>query len=200
VDWKDAFGWWCTFSSIFFIWPQVYRSFRHDTTQGIAPLGNAYAILGSNLWFFYSFWQNIPAGYWANVAFTSAQTLISVVLIRHKKMTWRFFGMFFGGSILISVATYSVSIELLGLAATLLSVGGMFPQFVHVMRTHDLHGLSVPSLRILVTSCVSWFLYGIFIGELFYWLPQLVLIPANAYILMKATRWRTANLKAAAGL
>jgi uncharacterized protein with PQ loop repeat len=76
----------------------------------------------------------------------------------------------------------------------------MFPQFVHVMRTHDLHGLSVPSLRILVTSCVSWFLYGIFIGELFYWLPQLVLIPANAYILMKATRWRTANLKAAAGL
>ena len=189
MDWKDAFGWWCTASSIIFIWPQVYRTLRHDTTQGIAPLGNAYAILSSNLWFFYSFWQEIPAGYWANVAFTSAQCLICYVLIRHEKMTWLFFFGFFEASVLIAVAANAISIELLGLSATVLSIGGMAPQFLHVLRTHDLHGLSVPSLTILVSSCVSWFLYGLFIAEFYYWLPQIILIPANTVILWKAYSW-----------
>jgi uncharacterized protein with PQ loop repeat len=104
-------------------------------------------------------------------------------------MTWLFFFGFFAASVLIAVAANAISIELLGLSATVLSIGGMAPQFLHVLRTHDLHGLSVPSLTILVSSCVSWFLYGLFIAEFYYWLPQIILIPANTVILWKAYSW-----------
>ena len=193
VDWKDAFGWWCTCTSVAFIWPQVFRSFRHDTTQGISPLGCVYAIVGSNVWFFYSFWQHIPAGYAANVAFTAAQSLIAYVLIRHAKMSWAYFLSFFAASVLISVVSYGISIDVLGWAAIIMSVTGAVPQFAHVVKTHDLHGLSVPSLSILVTSCVSWFLYGFFINEVYYWIPQVLFIPMNSFILWKAHTWHSRN-------
>jgi uncharacterized protein with PQ loop repeat len=163
--------------------------YRHNSTHGLSPLGNAYGILGSNVWFAYSWYLDRPAGWWANVSFTIASSLIGIQLIRHKSMKpIMLFGAFaIAGAVVLPV--HQINVEAVGWAAIILSVTGTAPQFIHVIRTHNLHGISVLSYSILVTSCVSWMSYGFMLHDPIYWYPQLIFVPANSYILFKAASW-----------
>lgn len=192
-------GPWCTAISVAFVWPQVWRVWRHDTTHGLSPFATVHNIVGSNNWFVYGVLIGRPAGWLANVSFTSAMTMIAIVQIRHKVMKPSLLAAGFGFSALASGAAASVSTPLAGWLAIATSTSAMAPQFLHVVRTHNLHGISIPSMVLTVTSSVSWLSYGVAIGDPLFVIPQLLFIPANSYILLRAHRWHSDPVAATHG-
>ena len=48
---------WCIGLGLAFIWPQVWRAVRHDTSHGISPFGLIHGLVGSALWLTYGLLQ-----------------------------------------------------------------------------------------------------------------------------------------------
>lgn len=191
VDATALLGAWCTTISVAFVWPQVWRVWRHDTTHGLSPFATVHNIVGSNNWFVYGVLIGRPAGWLANVSFTAAMTMIALAQIRHKVMNPWLLAAGFAVSGLASWAAAAVSTPLAGWLAIATSTSAMAPQFLHVVRTHNLHGISIPSMVLTVTSSFSWLSYGVAIGDPLFVIPQLLFIPANSYILLRAHRWHS---------
>jgi uncharacterized protein with PQ loop repeat len=183
-------GAWCTTLSIVFIWPQVWRVWAARTTAGLSPLATANNIVSSNLWLAYGIAVARPAGWLANVSFTAAITAIAVALIRDRAMSWWMLQSAYGMSFAIIAATLAVSESSVAWAAIILGVASMVPQLMRVWKADDLGGISLPSMAILMVSCLSWAVYGVVADVILYTVPQLLLIPANGYIAVRAARWR----------
>ena len=191
IGFVTLLGAWCTTISVAFVWPQVWRVWRHDTTLGLSPFATVHNIVGSNNWFVYGVLIGRPAGWLANVSFTAAMTMIALAQIRHRTMRASWLAAGFAASAVLSWGAASISTPAAGWLAIATSTTAMAPQFVHVVRTHNLHGISIPSMVLTVTSSFSWLSYGVAIGDPLFVIPQLLFIPANGYILLRAHRWHS---------
>ena len=80
---QDAWGVWCTVSNIAFVWPQVWRTVRHDTTHGISPFATLHGMVGAALWFTYGLQEAIPAMWVSNASFLMAQSIMGAVMLRN---------------------------------------------------------------------------------------------------------------------
>jgi MtN3 and saliva related transmembrane protein len=183
----------CAILSIGFIWPQVWRSLRHNTTHGISPFGMIHGLLGSTLWLTYGIIEGIFPVALANASFITAQSLIIFVAYRNGHI---------GGRVLS--ATYPVVAGMLivltqlpaspvGLTAVLVSGSSIIPQFIHVLRTDNLHGISITSYILTITNCTSWLLYGFVISDLMISAQNFVAVPIFTYVTWRAWRWRVNN-------
>jgi MtN3 and saliva related transmembrane protein len=190
---KVFFQIWCIAFGLAFIWPQVWRAVRHDTSHGISPFGLMHGLVGSSLWLTYGILQGDVAIWFANTSFIIAQSIIISVVYRHGKIP---------RVVLIRVAASLVALALLltqvsatpvGFIAIAISGSSIIPQLIHVIRTENLHGISISSYLLTIVNCSSWLLYGFYVKDPMVSAQNFFAIPIFIYITAKAARWRSAN-------
>jgi uncharacterized protein with PQ loop repeat len=76
--------------------------------------------------------------------------------------------------------------------ATTVSVTSLMPQVVHVVKTENLHGISVGSWLMTIMSASSWMVYGWMLDDVIMSVINYFTIPMMIFIMMKAIRWRVA--------
>ncbi|MSO59357.1 MAG: PQ-loop repeat-containing protein [Ilumatobacteraceae bacterium] len=186
-------GAWCLIVSLSFIWPQVWRVFNENSTHGLSTVGNLYSLIGSILWLAYGVFKHRPPIYISNFSFLVAGTLICWQLVHHKKMKRLHIVTAYALGIFLALGAHSISVAAVGWLAIVVSTSGIMPQTIHVINTHSLHGISVVSYRITLTSSISWLIFGITVHDPIVALPSLIIGPCVAYILIKAQRWHASD-------
>jgi uncharacterized protein with PQ loop repeat len=80
--------------------------------------------------------------------------------------------------------------SLIGITAVCISGSAIIPQFIHVLRTDNLHGISLTSYTLTIITCTVWLLYGFVISDFMISAQNFVAIPIMLFITHKAWRWR----------
>lgn len=152
-----------------------------------------HGLVGSSLWLTYGILQGDIAIWFANSSFIIAQSIIIFVVYRHGKIP---------RVVLIRVAASLVTLALLltqisatpvGFIAIAISGSSIIPQLIHVIRTENLHGISISSYLLTIVNCTSWLLYGFYVDDPMVSAQNFIAIPIFVYITVKAARWRSAN-------
>ncbi|MBU6226247.1 MAG: hypothetical protein KGQ43_01540 [Acidobacteria bacterium] len=172
--------------SMLFIWPQVFRVYRNDTVEGLAPLGALQGMSGSILWSIYGLSQSDMPLFGSNLLVAVAIALLAAAMVRHdvvKRTT-----VFALVTIVIGLGfvTGAVSTTLLGMLAFAVGALSVLPQTFKVLRDPDLQGVSVSSNALLFVTSSTWMCYGLAIGDALVTLPNVLVIPCSAIIVAKA--------------
>jgi len=183
-------GVWCTFTSLIFIWPQVWRMVRHDTSHGISPFSIAHGLVGSAMWFSYGISMSRDAIWISNGQFIAAQLIIISVLFRHGSMKTSMMLKFASVLAVLLLVTIPASPSVVGWMATTVSVTSLMPQVLHVVKTENLHGISVVSWLMTIMSAASWMIYGWMLNDVIMSVINYFTIPMMIFIMVKAIRWR----------
>lgn len=186
-------GAWCTFTSLIFIWPQVWRMVKHDTSHGVSPFSIAHGLVGASLWFTYGISMGRDAIWISNGQFITAQIIIISVLYRHGSMSIALMAKFAGALGALLLIAVPVSPSTVGWMATTVSVTSLMPQVVHVIKTDNLHGISVGSWLMTIVSAASWTVYGWMLDDVIMAVINYFTIPMMIFIATKAIVWRRHN-------
>lgn len=176
--------------SISFIWPQVWRSLRHNTTHGISPFGLVHGLIGATLWLSYGIHERITPVAIANTSFLTAQSLIIYVAYKNGHIERRVITATYPVVLAILVFLTPLPASFIGITAVLISGSAIIPQFIHVLRTDNLHGISLTSYTLTIITCTVWLLYGFVISDFMISAQNFVAIPIMLFITHKAWRWR----------
>lgn len=179
--------------SISFIWPQVWRSLRHNTTHGISPFGLVHGLIGATLWLSYGINERIAPVAIANTSFVVAQTLIIYVAYKNGHIERRVITAAYPVVFAILIFLNPVPSAVIGVIAVLISGSSIIPQFIHVLRTENLHGISLTSYTLTIITCVVWLLYGFVISDLMISAQNFLAIPILLFMTQKAWRFRRNN-------
>jgi MtN3 and saliva related transmembrane protein len=190
---KVLFQIWCITFGLAFIWPQVWRAVRHDTSHGISPFGLMHGLVGSSLWLTYGILQSDIAIWFANSSFIIAQSIIISVVYRHGKIPRVVLIRVAASLIALALLLTQISATPVGFIAIAISGSSIIPQLIHVIRTENLHGISISSYLLTIVNCSSWLLYGFYVDDLMVSAQNFIAIPIFVYITAKAARWRSAN-------
>ncbi|MEY3806346.1 MAG: hypothetical protein RIR69_1158 [Actinomycetota bacterium] len=183
----------CAILSIGFIWPQVWRSLRHNTTHGISPFGLIHGLLGSTMWLTYGVIEGIFPVALANASFITAQSLIIYVAYRNGHLERQVLTITYPLVATMLIVLTQLPASPIGLAAIAISGSSIIPQFVHVLRTENLHGISIASYLLTILNCSCWLLYGFVISDLMISAQNFVAVPIFIYVTWRAWRWRINN-------
>lgn len=184
---------WCTVLSLSFIWPQVWRTVRHDTTHGISAFSVVHGLTGSALWLAYGIAVGRTAVWFSNGSFIVAQSIIISVLLRHQRMPVSLIVKFGVALAVVLAAFLPVSAALIGWIATFTSITSLIPQVVHVIRTDNLHAISIASWLMTVLSASSWMVYGWVVDDPIMSVINYFTIPMMFVVITKAWQWRIRN-------
>jgi uncharacterized protein with PQ loop repeat len=187
VKFSDLLGLVATSLSMLFICPQVIRVYRKNTVEGIAPLGVLQGVAGSILWSVYGLSRDDIAVFGSNFMLSIAVGMVGLALVRHGALkSVRLFGTaagVFGFAFLCA----SVSEAAVGLIAFVVGALSILPQTFMAAREPDLRGVSVPSNALLFAATVAWLSYGLSVGDILIALPNLLVMPCSAFIVVKAS-------------
>lgn len=186
-------GVWCTVTSLAFIWPQVWRTVRHDTTHGLSPFSIVHGLAGSALWLTYGIAVGRTPVWFSNSSFIVAQAIIISVLHRHGRMPVSLIVRFAFAFLAVVSVLLPVSAVLVGWAAIATSASSLVPQVVHVAREDNLHAISLVSWAMTVVSALSWMIYGWMVSDPIMSVINYFTIPMMIYIIFRATSWRLSN-------
>lgn len=190
---KEIFGAWCVALSFAFIWPQVWRAVRHDTSHGLSPFALMHGLVGSALWFSYGVIQSDVAVWFSNTSFIIAQSIIISVVYRHGHIPRQVLIRLAIAMVIIPLGFTQVPSAVVGFIAIAISGSSTFPQVFHVAKTDNLHGISLASYGMTIISCSSWLAYGFVVHDPMISAQNFVTIPLFVYIMAKAWKWRVAN-------
>jgi uncharacterized protein with PQ loop repeat len=193
MDPTALLGAWCTATSLGFVWPQVVRTVRHDTTQGISSFSTLHAIIGSSLWFTYGIHDGTTAVWFSNASFILAQVLIASVLWRHGRLSVQTVAGFALALAVILAVILPIDPALAGTLAIVASATSLVPQVVHVARSPNLHGISLLSWGTSLVSALSWTLFGWVVGNQTYAALNYFSVPMVSFVIVKAAAWRRRN-------
>lgn len=193
MSFADAWGAWCVVASLAFVWPQVWRCIKHDTTHGISAFATLHGMTGSSMWFSYGIINSNIAMWSSNVSYLLSQVMIASVLLRHGRLDRRGIAAFLLVVILIQSVGLSTSDTVIGWIGIVASSSGMIPVVLHVHRTHSLHGVSILSWAITVVSASSWAVLGFVIDDPIIIYTNYFTVPLMFYVIGKSVRWRRAN-------
>lgn len=186
-------GAWCVILSFSFIWPQVWRVVRHDTSHGISPFGLMHGIVGSALWLSYGILERDTAVWFSNTSFCIAQSIIIAVTYRHGRIPRPVIIQVALACIAILLGTTVAPSVVVGYVAIVVSGSSIFPQLIHVVKTDNLHGLSLSSLALSAIACSSWLIYGFVVSDLMISAQNFVTVPIFIFMMYKAWTWRVEN-------
>lgn len=190
---EEIFGAWCVALSFAFIWPQVWRAVHHDTSHGLSPFSLMHGLVGSALWFSYGVIQSDVAVWFSNTSFIIAQSIIISVVYRHGHIPRLVLIRLAAAMIIVPLAFTQLPATPVGFIAIAISGSSIFPQLIHVIKTDNLHGISLASYAMTIVSCTSWMLYGFAVSDPMLSVQNFVTIPVFVFIMMKAWQWRVAN-------
>ena len=172
--------------SMSFIWPQVYRVYRNDTVEGLAPLGALQGMSGSILWSTYGLARTDIPLFGSNLLVAVAIGLMSLAMVRHGVIKRSTVLALVTTVIGIGFVTAAVSTTLLGMLAFVVGALSVLPQTLKVLRDPNLQGVSVSSNTLLFATSSMWLFYGLVISDALVTLPNFLVIPCSAVIVQRA--------------
>ena len=181
-------GFFATFLSVAFIWPQVFRVFAKNSTEGISPPSFLQGCCGSTMWTIYGLNKPETQVAVSNVAVVVAILLILFVCVKHQRVVW---WIPVGALVIVSIfglVIVNYSITLMGWCTVAIGTPAIIPQVVRVYRTDHLYGVSAPMYALLFVCCATWFTYGALIDDWFVALPNIVGMLGAVYIWIRATK------------
>lgn len=193
MTFSDAWGAWCVVVSLAFVWPQVWRCMRHDTTHGISAFATLHGMTGASMWLAYGLLQANLAMWTSNASYIVAQSLIAFVLVRHGRLERRGIGLFVATVAVFLVVGLSTSSTVVGWIGIIVSSSGMIPVVLHVRKAHSLHGISILSWAITVVAASSWTILGLVIDDPIITYTNYFTIPLMLFVITRSVRWRRAN-------
>ena len=152
-----------------------------------------HSLVGSSLWLTYGLLEGDIAIWFSNVSFLIAQSIIISVVYRHGKIPRQVLIQVGVALAALALLLTQVSATPVGFVAIAVSGSSIVPQLIHVIRTENLHGISISSYLITIVNCSSWLIYGFIIHDPMVSAQNFFAIPIIAYITVKAARWRSAN-------
>ena len=152
-----------------------------------------HSLVGSSLWLTYGLLQGDVAIWFANVSFIIAQSIIISVVYRHGKIPRTVLIQVGAALAALALLLTQVSATPVGFVAIAISGSSIIPQLIHVIRTENLHGISISSYLLTIVNCSSWLLYGFYVHDPMVSAQNFFAIPIFVYITLKAHRWRSAN-------
>lgn len=181
-----------------FIWPQVFRVYRNDTVEGLAPLGALQGMSGSILWSIYGLSQSDMPLFGSNLLLSIAIALLGVAMMRHGVLSMETLLGVIVGVLGMGLVATAISTSVVGILAFAIGASSVLPQTLKVLGDPDLDGVSVSSNSLLFVTSSAWLTYGLAISDTLVWLPNLLVIPCSALIVAKAraSQRRTANVPA----
>lgn len=191
---------WCVALSLAFIWPQVWRAVRHDTSHGISPFALLHGLVGSALWLTYGLLQDDVAVWFSNSSFILAQSIIISVVYRHGRLPRIVLIRMVLALGAMSLALTQIPARPVAFIAIAISGSSVVPQLIHVVRTDNLHGISLSSYGLSIVSCMSWLIYGFAVDDFMISAQNFFVIPIFIFIIVKAWRWRIAHADHSAAL
>lgn len=190
---EQFLGAWCVVLSFSFIWPQVWRVVRHDTSHGISAFGLMHGLVGSALWLSYGIIQRDTAVWFSNISFCIAQSIIIAVTYRHGRIPRPIIIQVALACTAILLGTTVAPSFLVGYIAIVVSGSSIFPQLIHVIKADNLHGLSLSSLALSIIACTSWLLYGFVVADFMISAQNFVTVPVFCFMIYRAWTWRLEN-------
>ncbi len=184
---------WCTALSLSYIWPQVWRTVRHDTTHGLSAFAAVHGSVGAVLWLAYGLGtDNVPI-WFSNASFIVAQSIIVSVMIRHGRMPTVMLARF--GAVLAVLLAVSLPLPTaaFGWTATAVSASSLVPQAWHVARAENMHAISLVTWVVTIISASSWMVFGWVLDDPIMSIVNYITIPMMVFVLVRATQWRRAN-------
>jgi uncharacterized protein with PQ loop repeat len=152
-----------------------------------------HSLVGSSLWLTYGLLEGDVAIWFSNVSFLVAQSIIISVVYRHGKIPRQVLIQVGGALAALALLLTQVSATPVGFVAIAISGSSIIPQLIHVIRTENLHGISISSYLLTIVNCSSWLLYGFYVHDPMVSAQNFFAIPVFVYITVKAARWRSAN-------
>jgi uncharacterized protein with PQ loop repeat len=152
-----------------------------------------HSLVGSSLWLTYGLLEGDIAIWFSNVSFLIAQSIIISVVYRHGKIPRSVLIQVGGALAALALLLTQVSATPVGFVAIAISGSSIIPQLIHVIRTENLHGISISSYLLTIVNCSSWLLYGFYVHDPMVSAQNFFAIPVFVYITVKAARWRSAN-------
>lgn len=172
--------------SMLFIWPQVFRVYRNNTVEGLAPLGALQGMSGSILWAIYGLAQTDIPLFGSNLLLSVAIALLGIAMTRHGVLSRSVLSTAVTVVVGVGFVAASISTSLVGVLAFVIGALSVLPQTFKVLRDPDLNGVSVSSNSLLFVTACAWLSYGLTIGDTLVWLPNVLVIPCSALIVVKA--------------
>jgi MtN3 and saliva related transmembrane protein len=176
-----------------FIWPQVWRSVRHDTTHGLSPFALIHGLAGSMLWLAYGIMKHDAAVWFSNTSFMTAQSIIIFMVYRHGRIPRLIIFRSVAALLLSAYGLSFLSAPTVGVMAIIISGSSCVPQLIYVFKNENLHGISLMSYGTTIAACTSWAVYGVVVSDIMVSLQNFFTIPVLSFIMLKAWRWRVAN-------
>jgi len=152
-----------------------------------------HSLVGSSLWLTYGLLEGDIAIWFSNVSFLIAQSIIISVVYRHGKIPRTVLIQVGAALAALALLLTQVSATPVGFVAIAISGSSIIPQLIHVIRTENLHGISISSYLLTIVNCSSWLLYGFYVHDPMVSAQNFFAIPVFVYITVKAARWRSAN-------
>ena len=177
-----------TILSVSFIWPQVFRVFAKNSTEGLVPSSFLQGCCGSLLWTIYGSNKPDPQLVFANANVVIAILLILFVCVKHKKIVWWIPALALSSTLILGLIAASYSLSIMGWVTIAIGTPAIIPQVVRVYRTEHLYGVSTTMHGLLFACCISWFSYGAMIGDWFVSLPNIIGMSGALYIWIRAAQ------------
>ena len=174
--------------SVSFIWPQVFRVFIKNSTEGLVPGSLLQGCCGSLLWTIYGINKPDPQLIFANTNIVIAILLILSVCVRHKKIVWWIPALTISLTLILGLIAANYSLAVMGWVTIAIGTPAIIPQVVRVYRTEHLYGVSTTTHGLLFACCICWFSYGAMISDWFVALPNIVGISGALYIWIRAAQ------------
>ncbi|MGA0863861.1 MAG: SemiSWEET family transporter [Ilumatobacteraceae bacterium] len=190
---ESFLGVWCTALSLGYIWPQVWRTVRHDTTHGLSAVAAIHGSTGAGLWLAYGLGTGNTPIWFSNASFLVAQAIIISVMRRHGRVPTVLLARFGGSFAVLFAISLPFPTWAFGWIATAVSASSLVPQALHVARAENMHAISLVSWVATIISAASWMVFGWVLDDPIMSIVNYITIPMMVFILVRATRWRLMN-------
>jgi len=165
-----------------FIWPQVFRIYRHRTVEGLSAPTVLVGLINPVFWTVFGYSTGRSLAVFANGNVGIAFILIALQMSRKKAINPLVAVSMFVATVVYCLVMNGISPYVVGVTGLLVSTPMFLPQLWKAVRTRELYGVSAWANIIFSVQCAFWVVYGIEVEEWLYIYPNAVLFPCGLII------------------
>jgi MtN3 and saliva related transmembrane protein len=183
-----ALGWVATLVGLARMYPQARTLARSRSATGVSSWSIALTVLSMIWWLIYCVAiADIPSSV-SSLGSAIAPIACLVLLSRHGMVRVQHVAVIVLGALVGFVGLF-LGVSVIGAMAAASTMAYAIPQFLRLVRTRDVAGLSESSWALTAFNTALWTLYGFYIQSIPLMLPALVTIPIAIAVAVSMERY-----------
>jgi uncharacterized protein with PQ loop repeat len=179
-----------TMCGMAFIWPQVFRIYRHRTVEGLSAPTVLVGLINPVFWTVFGYSTGRTLAVFANGNVGIAFILIALQMSRKNAINPLVAASMFVATVVYCLVMNEISPYVVGVTGLVVSTPMFLPQLWKAVRTSELYGVSAWANLIFSVQCAFWVVYGIEVEEWLYIYPNAILLPCGLIIAWRVIRSR----------